>query len=407
MDGMDKQTHQPPGSDDPAGSGPTLTAPGPRVSGEEMRDFSRLRRSGSDRHLGGVAGGLGRHFDVDPTLVRVVLVVLTLFGGAGLLVYGSIWLLVPVDGADRAPLDLGPDVAKVLVLVAVVVGAAGVLGLPWLDGSGGWVPWPLVLLALGVAWLVARRRDRVPTQATPAAPPPYGAAPTWGPPPPPPVPPAPQPTRPRRTGVVLFWPTLAVVAVGMGVLGLVDVGADVPVSGYAALALTLTGAALLLGAFRGRPGGLIALGLASLLALGVTSAVDAVDEAGPYTTTTATPQTVADLPTGTWTPTSGDVTLDLTEIDDPRELDGRALRAEVEVGRLTVVLPAGVSADVESEVRWAGEVLVAGRSTGDGTGFATSETLGAPGVGPTLDLDLEVGLGQIEVRRDSSGVTTP
>src|SRR3954447_24128978 len=79
---------------------------GPRVSAQQMRDVNRLRRSKGDRYIAGVAGGLGRHFDVDPTLIRVLLAVLTLFGGAGILVYGVIWLFVPEDGQDRAPIEL-------------------------------------------------------------------------------------------------------------------------------------------------------------------------------------------------------------------------------------------------------------------------------------------------------------
>src|SRR6188768_2368628 len=93
-------------TDAPAGSptGNPSGQRGPRVSAEQMRDLSRLRRSTSDRYFAGVAGGLGRHLDIDPTIIRVLLAVLTFFGGAGLLVYGAFWLFVPEDGRDRAPI---------------------------------------------------------------------------------------------------------------------------------------------------------------------------------------------------------------------------------------------------------------------------------------------------------------
>ena len=39
---------------------------GPRVTRDEVRDLSRLRRSRDDRKIGGVAGGLARHLDIDP-----------------------------------------------------------------------------------------------------------------------------------------------------------------------------------------------------------------------------------------------------------------------------------------------------------------------------------------------------
>ena len=90
--------------DSPGGTTATPSPPpqglGPRVSHDEMRDLRRLRRSATDRKIAGVAGGLGRHLDVDPTVLRVLFVVAAFFGGAGLLLYGALWLLVPEDGRD-------------------------------------------------------------------------------------------------------------------------------------------------------------------------------------------------------------------------------------------------------------------------------------------------------------------
>ena len=43
----------------------------------------------TNRYVAGVAGGLGRHFNIDPTILRVLLVVLDFFGGAGLVIYAS------------------------------------------------------------------------------------------------------------------------------------------------------------------------------------------------------------------------------------------------------------------------------------------------------------------------------
>ena len=74
---------------------------GPRVTRDEIRDLGRLRRSRDDRKIAGVAGGLARHLDIDPIIVRVALVVLIFFGGAGLLIYGAGWLLVPEEGTER------------------------------------------------------------------------------------------------------------------------------------------------------------------------------------------------------------------------------------------------------------------------------------------------------------------
>jgi phage shock protein PspC (stress-responsive transcriptional regulator) len=58
----------------------------------------RLTRSTSDRKIGGVCGGLADYFDVDPTVVRVVAVILAIYPGAvvlGVMAYAIAWLIIP------------------------------------------------------------------------------------------------------------------------------------------------------------------------------------------------------------------------------------------------------------------------------------------------------------------------
>jgi phage shock protein PspC (stress-responsive transcriptional regulator) len=62
----------------------------------------RLERSSSARMLAGVCGGLGRYFELNPTVFRVGFVVLTLLGGAGVLVYLAAALVMPGEGKDRS-----------------------------------------------------------------------------------------------------------------------------------------------------------------------------------------------------------------------------------------------------------------------------------------------------------------
>jgi phage shock protein C len=57
---------------------------------------NQLQRSRSDRIIGGVCGGLAEHFNMDPVLVRVILVIITLMGGAGLLLYLVLWAVLPL-----------------------------------------------------------------------------------------------------------------------------------------------------------------------------------------------------------------------------------------------------------------------------------------------------------------------
>lgn len=55
----------------------------------------RLYRSYTDKMLGGVCGGLGEYFDIDPVIIRVLFVVAVLFGGGGVLAYIILWIVIP------------------------------------------------------------------------------------------------------------------------------------------------------------------------------------------------------------------------------------------------------------------------------------------------------------------------
>ncbi|MGB6576758.1 MAG: PspC domain-containing protein [Streptosporangiaceae bacterium] len=61
----------------------------------------QLRRSGDDKILAGVAGGIARYLNADVTLVRVIIAALALFTGAGVALYIAAWLLIPADGSDH------------------------------------------------------------------------------------------------------------------------------------------------------------------------------------------------------------------------------------------------------------------------------------------------------------------
>ncbi|MBR1644771.1 MAG: PspC domain-containing protein [Bacteroidales bacterium] len=54
----------------------------------------RLTRSRRDKKIAGVCGGIGRYFGIDPTLVRIIFLVLLLVYGGGLMVYLVCWLLM-------------------------------------------------------------------------------------------------------------------------------------------------------------------------------------------------------------------------------------------------------------------------------------------------------------------------
>ena len=59
----------------------------------------RLYRSRTDRYIGGVCGGLARTYNWDPTLVRIVALLLIIGMCSGLLVYLILWAIVPLEPA--------------------------------------------------------------------------------------------------------------------------------------------------------------------------------------------------------------------------------------------------------------------------------------------------------------------
>ncbi len=396
---------------------------------QQARDLDRLRRSSTDQYVAGVAGGLGRHFGVDPTILRVLFVVLTFFGGAGLLVYGAVWLLVPDDTHEKAPINVAAEPRKLLLL--------GILGIAFLlaigDAFGGFGGgWVFASIAIVVALvLIARDQSRGPKGQ--GGPPPAGpypptyqaayppatspatgpaiqqtlaqqppvppAAPAWqAPPPVPPAPPRPPvlPPRPKRTGVIWFWPTLALIAIGLGILGIVDAGStDVPAGAYPALAVGITGLMLLVGSFTGRPGGLILIGAVSTFALSVTTVVGGFNPNAR--TITATPTTAAAV-SPSYSAGTGRIELDLTELADPEQLAGRDISLRLGAGEILVLVPRSVNLDIDAHVQIAGGVRVPGYDGGGIDHEVERSVSGRPlnDLAP-LELDLNLRVGQITV----------
>lgn len=63
--------------------------------------YTRLHRSETDRYIAGVAGGLGEYFKIDPTLIRIIFILLTVFGGSGIVIYLLLWLVLPTSSVTN------------------------------------------------------------------------------------------------------------------------------------------------------------------------------------------------------------------------------------------------------------------------------------------------------------------
>lgn len=119
----------------------------------------RLHRSGSDRMIAGVCGGLAAYFAIDATVVRLVWAVVTVLTGVipGSLVYLLFVIIVPV-GRPGEPVEGSDEGRPALAgLLLILIGALLLLGnfglFHWL--SWGRL-WPVLLILVGVA-LLARR----------------------------------------------------------------------------------------------------------------------------------------------------------------------------------------------------------------------------------------------------------
>jgi len=130
----------------------------------------RLERSRSDRLIGGVAAGIAHHLGVEPNVIRVAFVLLSLPFGFGVVVYLLTWLLAPLQAAEptaspAARRVIPPTLSQALGAALILVGVAIVLFV-----SGFWFgeafAWPVTLAAIGFAILWARsgedRRGRSP-----------------------------------------------------------------------------------------------------------------------------------------------------------------------------------------------------------------------------------------------------
>lgn len=137
-----------------------------------MSSIWTIRRSATDAKLAGLCGGLAQHWAIDPVLVRVGWALLALSGGIGVVLYIAGWLLIPVEGKDKAPADdlFGESVRRwprelwiTLVVVASVAMFAIFAGLsPF--GVG-----PAIVIA--VIWYFGfykGRQDKGPTTAPPS-----------------------------------------------------------------------------------------------------------------------------------------------------------------------------------------------------------------------------------------------
>lgn len=124
----------------------------------------RLYKSHSDRLVAGICGGLGEYFSIDSNLVRIGFVILTLWGGIGILLYLAALIVVPSNPALPSGPVIRRDHGRLAGMILITVGGMILLDnfgyLAWFDFHLSWrIVVPLLFIVLG-AWLLIDHRER-------------------------------------------------------------------------------------------------------------------------------------------------------------------------------------------------------------------------------------------------------
>lgn len=120
----------------------------------------RLYRSSSNRMIGGVCGGLGEYFNIDPTIVRLAWIAFAFMGGSGILAYLIAWVVIPEQGSTPGQGSSRrynhKDTSLFLGTLLIIFGGLFLIRkfVPIFDLN---LIWPLFLILFGV-YLLSRRR---------------------------------------------------------------------------------------------------------------------------------------------------------------------------------------------------------------------------------------------------------
>ena len=134
-----------------------------------VKNKNKLYRSKKEKIIAGVCGGFAKYLGIDPTLVRLVWIFFTIFGGLGILAYiFSIILISEKDSSKAKEIKADDDYDEKLVLWGVVIIIVGILlffrhrpmvGMMWHAVSGNWfnILFAIALIGVGIYVLLNRK----------------------------------------------------------------------------------------------------------------------------------------------------------------------------------------------------------------------------------------------------------
>ena len=359
------------------------------------QEVRRLVRHRDGKVIAGVAAGLGDYFRVDPIWFRLGFIIAAFLGGAGVVVYGVLWLLMPKD-ANAAPSNLQ---RRAEAFASSFRGTPSWVGiaLVFLGGAlvvssfAHWHPaifWGVGLILAGVAVFnrheAQERRNESPpaVEPTPATALPATETITVE---------QPRAAR-RRERSGLGWLTIGAAMIGVGVASILDVANVVGITlvQYLAIPLTILGIGMVVGAFYGRARWLFAPALL-LTPFVLAASLIHVPFKGGSGDFTYRPATVAAV-RSQYHLAAGQLTIDLRALKLTAPL---SIRATAAIGHVLVYVPQGSRLDIRGRAG-GGEVDLFGLKY-DGLYVDVRRSYG-PAEGQVLSLDLEASLGQVEVR---------
>ena len=314
----------------------------------------RLTRSNDDRLIGGVAGGLGRHLDIDPLAIRITFVILSFAGGLGLLAYLICLAFIPAEGTP--PEEQRWSAARTVGAVLIAIAALVVLAPSWTWGPAI----PLLTIAGVIVYLLLRvvREEGGPPLGRMAA--------------------------KVAIGIVLLALSAGAFAAAAAGSAL---GGGVVVAGL----IIACGVGLIGGAFRGGARWLIAPALLLALPLGAVAATD-LDIRGTWGDRTFTPTSIADVEQG-YDMGVGSMRVDLRNVDVPAGTTVMPL--ELGIGEIQVIADRDVCLTTDADVSL-GAVDSNGDSQG-GADLAVDDGIDvAPGV-RELHVVADLGVGHVVV----------
>ena len=128
----------------------------------------KLQRDTKNKVIGGVCAGLANYFDMDASLLRLLLAFMILFAGTGFWLYIILWIVMPAGNGfqptaetidavmnDASP---NPQINKGSLVVGLILIGLGALGLihRFVPAFNWQMVWPIILIVLGLVLLIPK-----------------------------------------------------------------------------------------------------------------------------------------------------------------------------------------------------------------------------------------------------------